>query len=182
MKKKYKILFITFISLIILFGVGITYSIFTSGSDLNSSEQNIAKFIFNSDLTDEINLSLVGFNPGDSKEYPFYVTNKIGDIKSDVTVEYQIILKTYHFIPLKIELYKVNSTDELIMNCDETYTRNEDNELVCNSGVIELKYDSSGVDSYKLKIEFPDTYSGEEYSDLVDYINIEINSWQKLDK
>lgn len=180
MKKKYRILVITFISLIILFGVGMTYSIFASETNSNTSDQAVAKFIFNSETTDEINLSLIGINPGDTKEYPFYVTNKMGDNSSDVTVEYQITLKTYHFMPLKIELYSVTDTEELILNCDESYSRNSNNELVCNSSTLELKYDSTGIDSYNLKIEFPDSYSEDEYSNLVDYVNIEINSWQKL--
>ena len=139
MKKKYKILTITFISLIILFGVGITYSIFTSNATTSTTDQNIAKFIFNSNPTDEINLSIIDINPGDIKEYPFSITNKMGETKSDVTVEYQITLKTYHFIPLTIKLYKVTENEELVLNCDETYSRNLSNELVCNSDTFELQ-------------------------------------------
>jgi len=36
------------------------------------------------------------------------------------------------------------------------------------------------VDEYKLKITFPKEYNDVTYSNLVDYLNIEIDSWQKL--
>ena len=97
-------------------------------------------------------------------------------------IQYQMIMKTYHFAPTVIELYKVlaNETEELVLSCNETYTRNEQNEIICNSPIFEMSYSSLKIDNYKLKVTIPAEYSGIEYSDLVDYIDIEINSWQKL--
>ena len=34
--------------------------------------------------------------------------------------------------------------------------------------------------NYKLRISFPEEYNDEIYSNLVDYIDIEIKSWQKV--
>lgn len=180
MNKRYKIMIIIIIPLV-LFGAGITYSIFNSKTTLNSADKEIAKFIFNTEMLEELELPLFDLNPGDTKEYLFSVSNNNEGKKSGVTIEYQMIMKTYHLVPLNISLYKVGEEEEeLIMTCDENYTRNDNNEIVCNSPVQELKFVSEIIDNYKLKVEFPDEYDGEEFSGLVDYIDIEIKSWQKI--
>ena len=44
---------------------------------------------------------------------------------------------------------------------------------------MEMNYTNPVLDNYKLVLEFPIEFNGEEYANLVDYISIEINSWQK---
>lgn len=179
---KYKILIVLIVLILLVFCFGITYSIFHSSTTLNSNDQNIAKFIFNTKSSDQIELPLSDLNPGDSNEYPFSVSNNYTGKISDVSVEYQMTIKTYHLVPLTIELYKMNGdNEELISTCDETHTRNSQNELVCNTPIQEMGYSSEKLDDYKLKVSFPTEYSDEEYSGLVDYINIEIKSWQKIE-
>lgn len=182
MKNKYKILLILFMSTLLVLGFGLTYSIFNSSITLGSN-QNIAKFIFNTESLDEFQLSLTNLRPGDTKEYAFSISNVSSGKLSDVTVEYEITLKTYHLMPLLIQLYKVDDEDEeLVMICDETYDRNELNELVCTSPLQELSYSSDGIDDYKLKVEFleDEDYKNSIYSNLVDFFNLEISSWQKV--
>lgn len=180
---KHKVLLIAGMVLLILFGFGITYSFFHSASTLRSPDQNIAKFLFNAENLDYLEIPLIDLKPGDIKEYTFSVSNSEADTLSDVTIEYQMIVKTYHLAPLMIELYKADGeNEELILNCDETYTRNENNELICNTPIQEMDYSSVKLDSYKLKVTFPSQYNSEEYIDLVDYINMEIKSWQKTAK
>jgi hypothetical protein len=156
---------------------------FNSNSSLISTDQNIAKFIFNTESLDQLELSLVDLNPGDTKEYLFSVSNNSSGSTSNVSIQYQMTIKTYHLVPLVIELYRLNgSTEELVSTCDETYTRISNNELICNVPIQEMSYSSSILDNYKLKVGFPSEYNDETYSDLVDYINIEIKSWQKIEK
>lgn len=180
MKKKYKMLIILSILILVVFGSGMTYSIFHSGADLNSTDQDIAKFIFNTESLDQLQLSLINLNPGDTNEYPFSISNSKAGVLSNVSVEYQMTIKTYHLVPLIIELYKLNGeTEELILTCDETYTRSSQNELICNTPNQEMLHASEQLDNYKLKVQFPSEYNDETYANLVDYINIEIKSWQK---
>jgi hypothetical protein len=147
-----------------------------------SNEQDVAKFVFNAQNLDQIQLPIVDLNPGDNKEYTFAVSNDYSGTLSDVTIEYQMTIETYHLIPLIIGLYKVDGgSEELILTCDELYTRNSENELICNSSTQEMGYSAIKLDNYKLKVTFPSQYNGEVYSDLVDYINIEIKSWQKTE-
>jgi hypothetical protein len=100
---------------------------------------------------------------------------------SDVTVEYQLIIKTLHFIPLNINLFEIkDEKDVFVGTCNETPSRNEKKELVCNMPVKEFKKNQKQQVDYKLKIEFPSEYNDEMYSNLVDYIKIEVESWQKI--
>ncbi len=182
MKKKSKISIILLIAASLILCVGITYSVFTSNAELNSIDQNIAKFIFNAETLDELELSLMDLIPGDTKEFNFAVTNSDVENISDVTVEYQLTIKTYHLVPLIIELYKLNEEEEeLVIICDENYSRNAQNELVCNVPYNEMTYNDEEVQTYRLKVTLPAEYSDEIYSQLIDYIDIDINSWQKIE-
>ena len=179
MKKKITLFLV--ILVLTIFGTGITYSVFTSDTLVNAN-QKIAKFIFNAEPVDELQLSLTGMYPGVTKEYQFSVSNNSSGKTSNVTLNYNMTIKTYHFMPTTIKLYDVNGeVEELVINCDEkAYTRNDSNELVCNTKTFEMPYSDSILHNYKLEVAFPSTYSSQEYTDLVDYINIEINSWQKI--
>jgi hypothetical protein len=147
---------------------------------MNSSDIGIAKFVFNTKRLDELQLSMIDLKPGDSKEYNFSVTNNYLGKTSSVVIAYQMIVKTYHLVPLDIQLYRVIGDDEsLILTCDESFSRNEDNELVCNSPTEELGYGQEQSNDYKLKVKFPEEYNQDINADLVDFINIEIKSWQK---
>ena len=66
------------------------------------------------------------------------------------------------------------------MTCDETKNRNDNNELVCKTPIQELIYEEESEDNYQLKVTFDNNYNTEEYANLIDYINIEIKSYQKV--
>ena len=180
---KYKTLAILALLIALIFGSGITYSVFHSNASLRSN-QEIAQFIFKTEKTNHLELPIINLNPGDVNNYEFSVSNTSENKTSHVTIEYQIIIQTYHFMPLDIKLYKVEGeTETILMNCDETYNRNKtNNALVCNSVVQEMSYSNDTLDNYVIKVEFPAQYSDIEYSDLVDYIDVTIKSWQKIGK
>lgn len=174
---RYKVLISLFIIMFFIFGIGITYSYFSSDVQTSLVDQRIAKFIFDTETLDRLELPLIDLVPGQTEDYIFSVSNGSDDSLSDVSIEYQLTILTPHFTPLVIELYK---DDVLIMSCDETYSRNDNNELVCNSPVQELSHEDESVDNYKLSITFDSLYSDSVFSNLVDYINIEIKSYQKV--
>lgn len=178
---KKKIYLVIILIVLVTFFSGITYSFFHSNTTLDSTNQGIASFIFETNNLDKIDLNLNNLKPGDEKEYLFSVANNSEDKTSDVTLEYQISIKTYHFIPITIDLYEVTETKEnFIASCDETYERNSQNELVCTMPINTLINSKQEIDDYKLKINFPTEYNDFKYSNLVDYINLEIESWQKI--
>ena len=154
----------------------ITYSFFDSGASLAIKNGEIAEFIFEAKRTNHIELEFENLKAGENKEYEFQVSNTKDNNITNVTTEYQITIKTFHFMPLIIELYKNN---ELVMTCDQKYSRNTDNALVCNSNIWELEHNSTKTDKFKIKVAFPNEYNSLEYAELVDYIDIDISSWQK---
>lgn len=179
---KKKILFIVILIIFVTFFSGITYSFFNTNAESKSTNQGIASFIFETNKVDYIELDINGLIPGDEKEYLFSITNSKDQKTSDVTIEYQLRIKTYHFIPLTINLYKIENEEETFVGaCDEkTSGRNAENELLCNMPIETLKKSELELENYKLKISFPEEYNDVSYSNLVDYINIEIESWQKI--
>lgn len=177
---KVKIILCLIILTLFSFSAGITYLYFHS-SGIVVLDQKVAAFVFNVEKKDKLEIPLENLNPGESQVYDFSVSNTKDKTTSNVTIEYQMILKTYHFVPLVIELYKVGEeTEELILTCDESFGRNEKNEVVCNAPLQELKYSEEALDNYKLKLTFPEKYNDLEYSNLVDFIDIEIFSYQKI--
>ena len=179
MKRKVIITLIIIVS--ILFISGIAYSKFTSNASLAVSNQFLAKFIFEAEETDNISLPLTSLNPGDEVTYNFSVTNNKENKRSNVNIDYEITIETFHFMPLDIKLYKVGESDELVLNCDETYSRNDENKLICNTMPITLSYEEDRTDNYKLVVSFNEEYNSLEYTNLVDYIDININNYQKTD-
>ena len=174
---KYKILIALFVIVFIVLSSGLTYSYFNSNVDFISVDQKIASFIFDTETLDRLELPLVDLKPGQINEYNFSVSNTKQNKTSDVTILYQLTVLTPHFTPLIIEVYKGNN---LVMTCDENYSRNANNELVCNTEVFELSHSSANQDNYKLKITFDSRYADLSYTNLIDYINIEIKSYQKV--
>lgn len=178
---KRRIITIIFLFILIIMGLGVTFSAFSSENTLLVN-QEIAAFIFEAKQTDQISLSLGNLKPGDNSNYKFSVSNskevEDGIDVSGVKISYQITLKTYHFIPLDIKLYKGESEEPLLV-CDETYSRNDSKEIVCTSSIQEMDYANGVTDEYNLNVNFDSKY-GLEYSDLVDFIDIEIKSWQKV--
>ena len=179
---KKKIFIIIFLLIMLILGLGVTYSAFSTKSRLIIN-QEIASFIFETSQTDHISLALSNLKPGDKNEYKFSVSNnrkldKKTDI-SNVTINYQILLSTYHFMPLEIELYK-KDIEEPILICNEKISRNEKNIIVCTTEIQNMKFDSEITDDYTLKVKFDEKCNTEEYADLIDSIDIEIKSWQKV--
>ena len=164
-----RIFIIIFLLIMIILGLGITYSAFTSENKLFIN-QHKASFIFEANQTDHISLALSDLKPGDEISYNFSVSNnKVVDDKvnvSHVKVNYQILISTYHFIPLSIELYK-GENEEPLMVCTESFNRNDSNEVVCTSKVQDMDFNESITEDYVIKVTFPfdDKYNSEEYSD-----------------
>ena len=179
MKKK---IIITMILLIcISFFSGITYSFFNSSAKMKSTNQGIASFIFKAKKVDKIQLDLNELLPGDKKNYLFSVTNENNSKVSDVSIEYQIKIKTYHFLPLIIKLYEIEGDQtNLVGECNEKVTRDSNNMLICNMPIKNLKTGTKEVDDYNLELEFPTEYNDIIYSSLVDFLSIDIESWQKI--
>jgi uncharacterized membrane protein len=72
---KYKILISLFIVMFFIFGIGITYSYFSSDAQASTVDQRIAKFIFDTETLDRLELPLIDLTPGQYEEYNFSIGN-----------------------------------------------------------------------------------------------------------
>ena len=174
-----KIIIVVILVALIGVGVGVTYSAYKSEASTTTNIVSLASFVFDTDKKELINIPISDIAPGDDVEYKFAVSNNSKDKKSDVSIKYNIILKTMHFIPLDIKLY--DKDNNLVLECNEDTKRNELNELECSSEDIIMSYEKDITDEYNLKLSFSNEYDTIEYSSLVDYITLEINSSQKID-
>lgn len=174
--KKFVIILLIVVSLL-TFSSGITYSFFHSNSLISMDDQHLAKLVFNSEEMDSFELPLHDLNPAEVASYDFSVKNYDSNSISNVAIKYQITIKTYHVLPLEIKLYK-SSDDSLIINCTEAYSRNSDNEIVCNSDPQTLGHTILAEELYNLEISFIEGYESQIYANKVDFIDIAITSWQ----
>ena len=173
-----KRLIIITVMIISFLTTGITYSLYTSSKDINI-ESSLASFIVDVSKTDNIDIPLSDIKPGAELVYDFSVSNNSKDKTSDVYIIYNITLNTMHLMPLDINLY--DDTGNLVLTCTEENPRNLKNELECKSNDIEMAYDKDIKDNYTLKVKFDPLYSESSYADLVDYINLKVDSYQKTE-
>ena len=115
---KYRVVIIVILFCLIVCFTTITYSLFTSETFFSLDNMEIAEFIFETKRTNHIELDFMDIKPGDTNEYYFEVTNTKDNIITNVTTQYQIKIKTFHFMPLLIELYK---DEQKVMTCNEDY-------------------------------------------------------------
>jgi hypothetical protein len=181
MKKK-KIILILLLLYILIFGVNTTYSMYKSDSN-SELELSFAKIIFNNEKLNNFSLPINNLIPGEPLEYQFMISNEKDGNISEIAIGYSIIIETFNIIPVDIRLYNINNETPIVECNDENFNRNIENKLICNSENFELKHNEETTNNYKLVISF-DEYNpnneiwSDEYSDLIDFIDIKINSWQ----
>lgn len=182
MKKKKIIILVLLIVYIMIFGVKTTYSMYKSRSD-SKLELSFAKIIFNNEETTNLSLPINNLIPGKELEYKFKVSNNKDGNRSEINIGYSIILETYKIIPVNIELYNSDNEKKILTCSEKDFDRNSENKLICETEEFSLDFNDNITHNYTLKISF-NQYDennmpwSEEYIDLIDFIDIKINSWQ----
>lgn len=152
---------------------GITYSLYTNMIK-KEVPISLASFSVGVERKTTLDIDLSDLEPGSINRYDFSVLNNIDESMSDVSISYNIVLKTGNYIPLEIKLY--DSSDNVLLDSENgTIT---DDALVLKTEDIVMPYSKSVKNDYSLEVVFPEEYSGEEYSGLVDYINLTIEAGQ----
>ena len=170
MKKKVLIIIIMFMLISV---TGITYSLYTNMIK-KEVPISLASFSVGVERKTTLDIDLSDLEPGSINRYDFSVLNNIDESMSDVSISYNIVLKTGNYIPLEIKLY--DSSDNVLLDSKNgTIT---DDALVLKTEDIVMPYSKSVKNDYSLEVVFPEEYSGEEYSGLVDYINLTIEAGQ----
>lgn len=172
MKKKVLIIAIMFMLISV---TGITYSLYTNIMK-KSVPISLASFSVGVEKMPTLDINLSDLEPGSINRYNFSILNNVDEAMSDVAITYNIILKTGNYIPLDIKLY--DSSNNLLFSSNDGVRTND--ELLLKSDDIIMPYSKNVKNDYSLVVEFPEEYDGEEYSGLVDYINLTIEAIQKI--
>lgn len=179
--------------LIIIFCFIIGIQIFTltisryESKTASNADIDIAFYLFKEDYK-SMNLNLGKIVPREEPYiYIFEITNEEDGKIADIDLEYSLELRTTTNLPLNYKLYmnedykNQNSNNMIISQIDEkdeygTYFKKikTDNQILLHGQAM------SNI--YTLVVEFPKQYNVEQYQDILEFVEINVNSTQIIDE
>ena len=115
--------------------------------------------------------------------FEFSIGNQVGEDIAEVDIEYELTLRTTTNLPLTYELYMNQSyTDQWATNIIKENTVNLDEDgtyfRTMTTDKITLKYTEGKTNLYQLVVYFPENYNQENYQDIIELIEINVNGRQ----
>ena len=115
--------------------------------------------------------------------FEFTIGNQDGIETAEVDLEYELTLRTTTNLPLTYELYMNQSyTDQGATNIIKENTVNLDEDgtyfRTMTTDKITLKYTEGKTNLYQLVVYFPENYNQENYQDIIELIEINVNGQQ----
>lgn len=115
--------------------------------------------------------------------FEFSIGNQAGEDIAEVDIEYELTLRTTTNLPLTYELYMNQSyTDQWATNIIKENTVNLDENgtyfRTMTTDKITLKYTEGKTNLYQLVVYFPENYNQENYQDIIELIEINVNGVQ----
>ena len=111
--------------------------------------------------------------------YNFTVSNNDGTKRTETELQYDLIIRTTTNLPLDITLFDTNSgvseigTETIALDSDGTYFR------IINIPQREFGFLNNQTDSFRIEVVLPTTYKSYEYQDMIELIEINVDSKQK---
>ena len=142
---------------------------------------DVAFYLLNDTYTRQ-NITLDEMKPGDEKSYTFSVSNTDGTNRSEVTLDYEIMVRTTTNLQLEYELEEVTEEEDvnivlssnIVADQDGTYFK----ELKTSSETFE--YSSDQTKLYKLTVKYPSALKSHKNQGFCESIEINIISKQKI--
>lgn len=181
-----KLLILLLVLLLLTRLISFTLSKYESFSKSNGDVE-IAFYILNKDFQ-TMNLNLDSILPRDEPYvYSFSVGNTNGKENAQIDLEYNLSIRTTTNLPLTYELYKnqeytdsdainIIKTNEVAQDADGTYFR------TITTDKVQLNYTDITTDIYQLVVRFPSIYNTTDYQDIIEAIEIDIDSNQVMDE
>ena len=120
--------------------------------------------------------------PGDEKSYTFSVSNTDGTNRSEVTLDYEILIRTTTNLQLEYELDEITTgTDVDVVLSSNTVTDDDGTyfkEIKTSSETF--AYTSDQTKLYKLTIKYPSSLKDHKNQGFCENIEINILSKQKI--
>ncbi len=172
------ILVICFILVIQIFAI--TISRYESNSTSNA-DIDIAFYVVNEDYQ-TLTFTLEDIVPRtEPYVYNFTVSNEKDGKTAEVDIEYELNVRTTTNLPLQYELYKTEDGNQAKAN--EELIQDEDGTIFNNltANTYTFYYDTPRVDMYTLRVYFPEEYNTENYQDILELIEVNVNARQIVD-
>ena len=162
--------------------ISFTYSKYESRAN---TKPNIivAFYVLNKDYQ-SMNLNLDELFPREEPYiYTFSISNTKGQKRCQTDLEYELSIKTTTNLPITYELYKnqnynddnatsIKKTDEIIQDEDGTYFR------IITTETESFSFREDETNIYQLVVHFPQEYNTINYQDIIEGIEITVNSKQ----
>lgn len=172
------IVILCFVIVINIFAI--TISRFESNSNSNANV-DIAFYVVNEDYQ-TLTLTLDNIVPRQEPyTYNFTVSNEKDGQVAEVDIEYELSIRTTTNLPLQFELYKTENDSQI--NSKEQLVQDEYG-TIFNEFTMEqylFYYDTPRTDSYTLKIYFPEQYNTENYQDILELVEVNVDAKQIMD-
>lgn len=182
-KRLYAKLVILILCLIIVFRIfTLIWSRYESEGTSNANV-DIAFYLLKEDFKDmTLNLAKI-FPRNDAYIYTFSIGNEDENEVAEVDLTYDLTLRTTTNLPLSYELYmnqnygedgatNIIETNEIAQDENGTYFR------TMTTKEEELYYKEPKTNQYTLVVHFPENYNTEEYQDIIEMLEITVDSKQ----
>ena len=177
-----KLLILVFVLILLIKMISFTYSKYESRAH---TKPNIivAFYVLNKDYQ-SMNLNLDELFPREEPYiYTFSISNTKGQKRCQTDLEYELSIKTTTNLPITYELYKnqnynddnatsIKKTDEIIQDEDGTYFR------IITTETESFSFREDETNIYQLVVHFPQEYNTINYQDIIEGIEITVNSKQ----
>jgi hypothetical protein len=173
-----KLIILFFCIVLIYFIVKNTFSRFQSDADV-VAKLDAAFYIVDEDYqTMTINLDSI-VPRDDPYVYNFSISNTDGTNRAEVNLEYDLKIVTTTNLPLEYVLYKNGNTQTNIIN-NRTIEPDEYGTyfLTLDTDTEEFEFTKDETNTYRLEIYFAPTYKDISYQDIIEGIEIQVNSKQ----
>ena len=181
-KRIIKLLILVFVLILLIKMISFTYSKYESRAN---TKPNIivAFYVLNKDYQ-SMNLNLDELFPREEPYiYTFSISNTKGQKRCQTDLEYELSIKTTTNLPITYELYKnqnynddnatsIKKTDEIIQDEDGTYFR------IITTETESFSFREDETNIYQLVVHFPQEYNTINYQDIIEGIDITVNSKQ----
>ena len=184
-RRRAKLIYIRFTLLIILAIVAISLvrnSIAKYRSSATSAaDVDLAFYLFTeTDISQSLQLASI-LPRSTPYEYTFSVANNDGTDRTETAIHYSMELRTTTNLPLNFKVYRstdlttdlVEST-QTIQDTDGTYFK----KMTITGGNFGFLQNEQAT--YKIEVEFPESYNDSEYEGIIEYLELTIKSSQRM--
>ncbi len=112
--------------------------------------------------------------------YNFTISNNNGTKRTETQLEYDLTIRTTTNLPITFKLFDTNGTPVVLGM--ESITEDDDGTYFRHiiTPQREFGFVNNETNKYRIQIEFPEIYNSEEYQDIIELVEINVDSKQKV--